>query len=825
MSKPLQLPYGLTTFKEGSLRSIDQEKIAAFERATPKKTAYDKAKEEANAKKKREEEETKVIYEDFVKSFDDGSGEYNITLSSNAPRGISCSKRHFAGLSSDVENTSSRKRNLDMFLEEIKSNQQKDYFRTPRNTNAGSFFIEEREESSDSSGPRSLHLTSLPPSTTQQSLSTLLLPYGKVASINILPARSTDDQFKKGVSAFVTFEDSRNAEKAKSNLDGAYLGQGWRAKVIWGKELKSSASYVDIHKIKLPFNAKQGTIGFNRAPPPGGMISGKFVSSSILNRIEVVVSKPKDLRLLRRIHRVIEKIVEYGVEFEAFLMKKECDNPNYEFLFDSTTPEHVYYRWKLFSLLNGDFPYKWSKDPFQMFTNGAWWIPPENTDDDDDDFSEDNFEKKKQMAYLGPTSRRHFDWLLREISYRRGNIARAMSFAIEHASAADEIVEILISSLILPRASISTKIARLYLVSDILHNSSIAIPNVWKYRQLFEQNLSVVFQHFSEIYKSFDGRIKADNFRRQIVNITSAWESWIVFGQGVLENFLEIFLGKKEKIDSKDESSCLNSSRINEFSKTMNSGFGKSVWKRISDNLDNDCSSIDRASCQKIATQEIDGLHSQDGKDVFRGIDSEFGEKMDRGSLENLDGEPMENLDGEPMENLDGEPMENLDGEPMENLDGEPMENLDGEPMENLDGEPMENLDGESMENLDGEPMENLDGEPMENLEESIRNLNDCYVGNSKDSYFLKDNGGTITKNVLENDHLSCKNLKSCSVKFDLSLGKNQAINLKSLDSFSTSQDENLNNCSSSKMQNSRPQKLFSKRMKASDGFSDYNWV
>lgn len=52
MSRPLQLPYGLTTFREGSLRAIDQEKIAAFERATPKKTAYDKAKEEANAKKK-----------------------------------------------------------------------------------------------------------------------------------------------------------------------------------------------------------------------------------------------------------------------------------------------------------------------------------------------------------------------------------------------------------------------------------------------------------------------------------------------------------------------------------------------------------------------------------------------------------------------------------------------------------------------------------------------------------------------------------------------------------------------------------------------------
>lgn len=80
----------------------------------------------------------------------------------------------------------------------------------------------------------------MPPSTTQQSLSTLLLPYGKITSINILPSRSTDDQFKKGVSAFVTFENPKDAEMAKSNLDGTYLGHGWRARVIWGKELKSS---------------------------------------------------------------------------------------------------------------------------------------------------------------------------------------------------------------------------------------------------------------------------------------------------------------------------------------------------------------------------------------------------------------------------------------------------------------------------------------------------------------------------------------------------------------------------------------------------------
>lgn len=29
---------------------------------------------------------------------------------------------------------------------------------------------------------------------------------------------------------------------------------------------------------------------------------------------------------------------------------------------------------------------------------------------------------------------------------------------------------------------IPTKVARLYLVSDVLHNSSVSVPNAWKFR-------------------------------------------------------------------------------------------------------------------------------------------------------------------------------------------------------------------------------------------------------------------------------------------------------------------------------------------------------
>jgi len=46
-----------------------------------------------------------------------------------------------------------------------------------------------------------------------------------------------------------------------------------------------------------------------------------------------------------------------------------------------------------------------------------------------------------------------------------------MGFALDYAEYASDIVEVLVESLTLPETPISMKIARLYLVSDILHNS------------------------------------------------------------------------------------------------------------------------------------------------------------------------------------------------------------------------------------------------------------------------------------------------------------------------------------------------------------------
>lgn len=82
-----------------------------------------------------------------------------------------------------------------------------------------------------------------------------------------------------------------------------------------------------------------------------------------------------------------------------------------------------------------------------------------------------------------------------------------------------QVVDILVASLTLDSTPVPRKIARLSLISDILHNSSASIPNAWVYRSTFERKLPQVFDHLGDIYLSFPGRMKAEQFKMQVVNV------------------------------------------------------------------------------------------------------------------------------------------------------------------------------------------------------------------------------------------------------------------------------------------------------------------
>lgn len=73
-----------------------------------------------------------------------------------------------------------------------------------------------------------------------------------------------------------------------------------------------------------------------------------------------------------------------------------------------------------------------------------------------------------------------------------------------------QIVEVLTESLTLKETPIPTKVARLMLVSDILHNSSAPVKNASAYRTKFEATLPDIMESFNDLYRSITGRITAE---------------------------------------------------------------------------------------------------------------------------------------------------------------------------------------------------------------------------------------------------------------------------------------------------------------------------
>jgi U2-associated protein SR140 len=173
--------------------------------------------------------------------------------------------------------------------------------------------------------------------------------------------------------------------------------------------------------------------------------------------------------------------------------------------------------------------------PLLITTLTSGSIPQGNQDILSSDDSEvESQMKQNKRGVLGRLPRAKLEAMLRTLTNTREKIARVMAFALDRPDAAEEVSDVLIQSLLIGSTPVPRKIARLSVISDILHNCAGTPTNAWKYRSLFETKLPLVFTHFGEIYKSFPGRMKAEVFRKQITTITQVWEQWLVFNPSVL---------------------------------------------------------------------------------------------------------------------------------------------------------------------------------------------------------------------------------------------------------------------------------------------------
>ena len=352
--------------------------------------------------------------------------------------------------------------------------------------------------------------------------------YGPLASVKIMWPRTDEERARNRNCGFVAFMCRKDGERAIRFMNGKEV-MGYEMKLGWGKAvpIPPHPVYIPAKLLQLtlpppasglPFNAQPTTTRDAEAAkaclPVTHQNANEDSIRRLLRRSVVRVAIPTDRALLALIHRMVEFVVNEGPLFEAMIMNRELHNPAFRFLFDNTSPAHVYYRWRLFAVLQGEQQTAWRTKQFRMFEGGSVWKPPpvnpflqgmpdELIDEEErlqevsgssrgkGEDSESRGLKRRQevesrgskKANLTESQREKLEDLLRNLTPERQKIADAMVYAVSHANSAEEVADCITESLTIVETPIHRKIARLYLISDILHNCTVEVANASLYRK------------------------------------------------------------------------------------------------------------------------------------------------------------------------------------------------------------------------------------------------------------------------------------------------------------------------------------------------------
>lgn len=179
----------------------------------------------------------------------------------------------------------------------------------------------------------------------------------------------------------------------------------------------------------------------------------------------------------------------------------------------------------------------WKPPPMNPYLQG---MPPELVEKEQE-ASPAKEENKK--GSLSDSQRDKLEDMLRNLTPERPRIMEAMVYCIEHADAAEEIVDCITQSLSILETPLHKKVARLYLISDVLHNCSVKVANASFFRKGFQVCLPDIFKEIHEAFNNIEGRLKAEQFKQRVMSCFRAWEDWAIYPNDFLIRLQNIFLG------------------------------------------------------------------------------------------------------------------------------------------------------------------------------------------------------------------------------------------------------------------------------------------
>ena len=433
----------------------------------------------------------------------------------------------------------------------------------------------------------------------------------------------------------------------------------------------------------------------------------------------IIVTMPTDPRRLKVITTVASFVAKDGSIFEHKLIEAQSSNPEFRFLLprdDSASrlpgnsnpyssdddvqrlAEHIFYRWRVYSFAQGDGINSWRTNPFVMIEpHGRFWIPPPLNEAAAQ--QEEEAEKRREEVILAAQEERRNlsekkefmtgrqlehakfsigltqekgggiklnDWeketfhelLRKKLCASQESICEAMAFAFDKSGAAKEISELLKEALLESNNGISvdTRIARLFLVSDILFNSQQpGVRNAFQYRSAIEAMSPEVFESLGRHGNGKAGRMTMNKLRRAVSSVLSAWTNWSVYNTTFLDELQSRFEGREISSAKLDESTDTEKQNVEEANEQ---------------NLGETSKKDDRVVISTVPRGEWKAAEQSAADDNDDQVDGEAIEDVDGKAIEDVDGEELEDVDGEALDDVDGEALDDdIDGDVLDDAE------------------------------------------------------------------------------------------------------------------------------------------------------------
>uniref|UniRef100_A0A5B7A524 Putative U2 snRNP-associated SURP motif-containing protein isoform X1 n=1 Tax=Davidia involucrata TaxID=16924 RepID=A0A5B7A524_DAVIN len=489
-----------------------------------------------------------------------------------ATKGREYDKKKEEEKSKDKEKGKSR--NIDHFMEELKHeqemrerrNQEREHWRDGRHgeNSAPSSRFDELPDDFDPSGKpgsfddgdpqtTNLYVGNLSPQVDENFLLRTFGRFGPIASVKIMWPRTEEERRRQRNCGFVAFMNRADGQAAKDEMQGVVVYE-YELKIGWGKSVSLPSQALPAPPPgHMAIRSKEGSTVILSGPSGPPVTSVPSQNSELVltpNVPDITVVPLEDDHLRHVIDTMALYVLDGGCAFEQAIMERGRGNPLFNFLFELGSKEHTYYVWRLYSFAQGDTLQRWRTEPFIMITGSGRWIPPalptvkspEHEKESGTTYAAGRSRRVELERTLTDAQRDEFEDMLRALTLERSQIKEAMGFALDNADAAGEIVEVLTESLTLKETSIPTKVARLMLVSDILHNSSAPVKNASAYRTKFEATLPDIMESFNDLYCSITGRITAEALKERVLKVLQVWADWFLFSDAYVNGLRATFL-------------------------------------------------------------------------------------------------------------------------------------------------------------------------------------------------------------------------------------------------------------------------------------------